>query len=270
MPSPQQVNIGRRNAVTVTGEGPPLLLVHGFGCDQSMWNPIAPALRQGRQIISYDLTGMGNSDYQAYGQRHDQLDGHVDDLIQVLESINPGPVVAIGHSVSSMIAGLAAIKRPELFSGLVMISPSPHYLKDGDYDGGFSRTDIEGLLGAMRENYQGWAGQLASMVAGDQQDRSTEQALNQRFCRNDPEISAHFARVTFLGDNRPDLKRIRLPTLIIHCTRDAIAPLVVAQYVRDHIPDAELVEIDGAGHAPHMTHPTQTAEAIQSFLKRIQ
>ncbi len=264
----QQVDVVSRNAVTIAGTGPPILLVHGFGCDQAMWNPMAPELQGDHQVIQYDLTGMGASDYHAYDrQRHGNLAGHAADLIEVVEAVGAGPVVAVGHSVSAMIIALAAIERPDLFRALVMLSPSPRYIDDPPYIGGFSEADIRGLLGAMRENYQGWAGQLASMVAGEQETDAVEGELNDRFCRNDPEISRHFARVTFLSDNRADLAKIRTPTLIVHCKADAIAPPSVSAYVHEHVPGSRIVAIDGSGHAPHMTHPKRTTKAIRSFLQ---
>ncbi|MBW3560743.1 MAG: alpha/beta hydrolase, partial [Proteobacteria bacterium] len=161
---------------------------------------------------------------------------------------------------------LAAIKRPDLFSALVMVGPSPSYLDRPPYRGGFSETDIKGLLQTLDENYVGWAGHLASMVAGQQESDDVEQQLNNRFCRNDPEISRHFARVTFLADNRADLPKVRTPTLVIQSARDAIADPEVGEYVHAHIPDSRLVHIDSTGHAPHMTHPDQVAAAIRRFL----
>ncbi len=271
MASPLPVNVMSRNAVTVAGSGTPMVLVHGFGCDQAMWGKLAPDLQEDHQVIQYDLTGMGASDYHAYDRRrHGTLAGHAEDLIEVIETLDVEPVVAVGHSVSAMIIALGAIRRPDLFRALVMVSPSPRYIDDPPYSGGFKEPDIRGLLGAMRENYQGWAGQLASMVAGEQATDDVEQELNDRFCRNDPEISRHFAEVTFLSDNRDDLPRITTPTLIIHCTQDAIAPPAVSHYVHKSIPGAQIAPIAGAGHAPHMTHPQQTSEAIRSFLRRLE
>ncbi len=257
-----------RNAVRETGAGPTMVLLHGFGCDQSMWSRVLPALAKDHRVIQYDLTGMGASDYHAYDRRrHGSLQGHADDLIEILDAMHTGPVVAVGHSVSSVIAGLAAIKRPDLFAKLVMIGPSPCYVDKPPYRGGFSSDDIDGLLATMDENYAGWAGQLASMVAGAGEDEA-EGELNDRFCRNDPEITKHFAQVTFKADNRADLPKIKTPTLILQSARDSIAQPFVGEYVSQHIPGSRLVSIDCTGHAPHMTHPEETVAAIQEFLAR--
>lgn len=256
-----------RNNVQTFGEGPPVLFVHGFGCDQNMWDRLRPMFAGDHQVIQYDLTGMGGSDYSSYDtERHGRLEGHADDLIEILESLEVGPVVAVGHSVSAIIVALAAIKDPERFSAIVMIGPSPCYLDKPPYEGGFTREDIEGLLQAMEENYQGWAGQLATMVAGPEHKKAHEY-LEDRFCRNDPEIAKHFARVTFLSDNREDLPDVNVPTLIIQNTKDAIANPDVGDYVHASIPDSWLVTLDATGHAPHMTDPDAVAHAIRDFLR---
>jgi sigma-B regulation protein RsbQ len=256
-----------RNAVKLSGEGPPMLLMHGFGCDQAMWSKMAPSFAADFQVIQYDLTGMGLSDYHAYDlARHSKLEGHADDLIEIIESVKLEPMVVVAHSVSSVIAGLAAIKRPDLFKSLVMIGPSPCYVDKPPYRGGFSAADIDGLLATMEDNYAGWAGQLASMVAGTQESDEAEGQLRDRFCRNDPEISRHFARVTFLSDNRDDLRHIKIPTLIIQSSRDIIAQPFVGEYVNQKIAGSKLALIDCTGHAPHMTHPEATSQAVRDFL----
>ncbi len=261
------VSVLERNAVNVVGSGPPMVLLHGFGCDQAMWSKMAPGFAADHQVIQYDLTGMGASDYHAYdAKRHGSLDGHADDLIEILDALDTRPVIAVAHSVSSVIAGLAAIKRPDLFQALVMIGPSPCYVDKPPYRGGFSTSDIEGLLDTMQDNYVGWAGQLASMVAGSQTSKDAEEQLNDRFCRNDPQISRHFARVTFLSDNRDDLPKIKTPTLIIQSAQDSIAQPFVGDYVHEHIKGSKLATIDCTGHAPHMTHPTETTNAVREFL----
>ncbi len=230
---------------------------------------MAPGLAQDHSVIQYDLTGMGASDYHYYNpDRHGSLEGHADDLVEILDAIGGPPVIAVGHSVSATIAALASIKRPDLFAGLVMIGPSPCYVDKPPYKGGFSEDDIQGLLGTMDDNYRGWAGQLASMVAG-QENGDAEAQLNDRFCRNDPAISKHFAQVTFLSDNRADLPRIKTPTLILQSARDIIAQPFVGDYVHAQIPGSKLVTIDSNGHAPHMTNPDETTAVIREFISQV-
>ncbi len=262
----QDSSVLTRNAVNQSGRGEPILLMHGFGCDQSMWNELRPLLR-GR-IIQYDLTGMGDSDHAAYDEQlHSSLQGHADDLIEIMDALNEEPMLVVAHSVSSVIAGLAAIKRPELFRGIVMLGPNPHYLNDPPYMGGFEKDQISGLVEMMASDYLGWAKNLAGMVGGE--DRRAGEILEDRFCRNDPAITRHFARVTFGADNRADLPKITVPTLVIQCSDDAIAPPSVGKFVVDAIPDSSMYVIESTGHAPHMSNPRETAMAIEEFAGRL-
>lgn len=257
----------QRNAVRVDGSGHPVVFVHGYGCDQTVWDAMAGPAATRHRLIRYDITGMGRSDYGAYDQgRHGELEAHADDLIEVMAATCDGPAVLVGHSVGATIAVLAAAKAPGQVSHLVLIGPNPCYIDDPPYRGGFSADDIEALLDTMKKNYQGWANHLATAVAGD--DHRTQGTLEARFCRNDPAISRHFAEVTFLADNREDLSRVSVPTLVIQSRRDAIAPMEVGEYVRDQVPDAQMRVIDCTGHAPHMSHPSETWEAIEWFLGR--
>lgn len=258
-------NVLARNAVSLQGDGSLLAYAHGYGCDQQMWRALIQ--QWPHRAITYDLTGMGSSDYAAYDEAvYGDLQGHAQDLVQVLDAVDEGPVVAVGHSVSAMICALASIERPDLIRALVMICPNPCYINDPPYEGGFERADIEGLLDAVDANYIGWSGQLAGMVGGpDAPGTVTE--LNDRFCRNDPLISRHFARTTFLADNRADLARVSVPTLIVDASQDAIAPPAVGAYVQQHIEGARRVTIACRGHAPHMTHPRETGDAIRAFVE---
>ncbi len=251
-----------RNAVRVRGDGDTRVYVHGFGCDQSMWEPLIGCL-PAHCAITYDLTGMGASDYSQYDRtRHGELRGHADDLLEVLQAADAGPVELVGHSVSALIAGMAGGMAPELIRRVVMICPNPCYIDDPPYVGGFDHDAIEGLLVAIEDNYQGWARSLAGMVAGPDPDTAT--TLEQRFCRNDPMITQHFARVTFRSDLRAALPDMSRPTLIIDTSDDIIAPQATGAYTTAALPDARRVTIQATGHAPHMTHPQAVAQAMES------
>ncbi len=240
-----------------------MVLMHGFGCDQGMWDMLEPYL-EGR-LIRYDLTGMGGSDYAAYDrQRHSQLAGHAADLIAILEALGEPPVDLVGHSVSALIAGLVGAQRPDLVDRVVMICPNPCYLDDPPYKGGFQKEDIDGLLAAIVDNYQGWAGMLAGIVAGPHEQAAAR--LSDRFCRNDPAITQHFAEVTFKSDLRAAVPSMARPTLVLDVADDAVAPAAVGDFMMDHLPNATRVTLDTHGHAPHMTDPEPTAAAIRKFL----
>ena len=258
-----------RNAVTVTGQatGRPIMFAHGYGCDQNMWRFVAPAFLDTHKVVLFDHVGAGRSDLSAYSkERYATLDGYADDMLQIIHELDLRHVVFVGHSVSAMIGVLALRAAPEVFGGLVMLGPSPRYVDDGDYVGGFSRTDIAGLLDALDANHLGWSAQMAPVIMGTPNQPELAAELTNSFCRTDPDITRHFARVTFLSDNRADLATVGVPTLVVQCSEDVIAPEVVGRYVHGQIPGSVFTQLEATGHCPHLSAPQETAAAIRAVL----
>ncbi|MCB2377997.1 alpha/beta hydrolase [Hymenobacter sp. BT635] len=257
-----------RNNVKVLGAGEQaMVFVHGFGCDQHMWRLVAPAFESYYRTVLLDLVGAGQSALAAYDPaRYATLQAHADDILAVLAELNLRDVVLVGHSVSAMIVMLAAIEEPERVARLVFVAPSPRYLNDGGYTGGFEPADIDELLEAMDSNYLGWSGSITPVIMGHPERPELAQELNNSFCRTDPTIARHFARVTFLSDNRADLPRLRRPSLIVQCAYDALAPRAVGDYLHRQLPGSTLVVIDTSGHCPHLSAPKATIGAIEHFL----
>ncbi|MBW3550766.1 MAG: alpha/beta hydrolase [Proteobacteria bacterium] len=262
------MNLRERHHVTVAGQGPTsMVFAHGFGCDQNMWRLIAPFYEDRYRTIRYDLVGSGRSDLSAYNSnRYDTLQGHADDLIEVVREFAEGPAVVVGHSVSAIIGMLAGIKAPELFQAHVMLGPSPCYINDGDYVGGFSREDINSLLETMEGNYLGWSSSMAPTIMGAPDRPELAEELTNSFCRTDPEIATHFARVTFLSDNRADLPKLHAPALVLQSSDDLIAPLAVGEYMARTLPDPTLRVISNVGHCPHLSAPAESMAAMDEFL----
>jgi sigma-B regulation protein RsbQ len=269
MPTPaSRTDVLRRNNVKVTGRGaPPMLFAHGFGCDQNMWRFVAPAFESSHRVVLFDHVGAGQSDVTAYDpKKYGTLDGYATDVLEICRELDLADVVFVGHSVSAMIGVLAARREPARFKALVLVGPSPRYINDGDYLGGFSREDIEGLLTALDSNYLGWSSTMAPVIMGNPDRPQLGEELTNSFCRTDPAIAAHFARVTFLSDNRQDLGAIRTPSLILQCSDDVIAPNAVGEYVNRHMPASELVVLKATGHCPNLSAPDETVAAIKAFL----
>ena len=259
----------QRNAVTVTGNpaGPPMMFAHGYGCDQNMWRFVTPAFADTHKIILFDHVGNGRSDLSAYDEkRYSTLDGYAQDVLAIIHELDLYDVVFVGHSVSAMIGVLAAVEEPERFDRLVLIGPSPRYIDEGDYVGGFSHQDIEEMLESLDSNYLGWSSAMAPVIMGnpDRPELGTE--LTNSFCRTDPEIARRFAHVTFLSDNRADLPRLRVPALILQCSDDVIAPAVVGDYVHKHVAGSTLVTMNATGHCPNLSAPAETVDAIRAYL----
>ena len=258
-----------RNNVSVTGrpDGPPMVFAHGFGCDQGMWRFVTPAFADSRRIVLLDLVGSGGSDLTAYDPvRYSRLEGYADDVVEVLEALDLPPVVFVGHSVSAMIGVLAAAERPELFERLVLVCPSPRYVDDEGYRGGFSSTQIAELLETMDGNYLGWSAHIAPVIMGNPDRPELGGELTSSFCRTDPTIARRFARTTFLSDNRADLARVRTPSLVVECREDVIAPREVGAYVAAHLEDSELVTLDATGHCPNLSAPDLLVAAMREHL----
>jgi sigma-B regulation protein RsbQ len=262
------MKIARRNNVKVLGNGPrTLMFAHGYGCDQNMWRAVVPFFEADYKIVLFDYVGAGQSDPSAFHRtRYSTLNGYASDILEILDELGLTNVNFVGHSVSSMIGALAAIRRPELFENLIMVGPSPCYINDGDYVGGFARNDIEGLLDMLDKNHTGWSAMMAPIIMGNADRPDLAAELEASFCRTDPIFAQHFARVTFLSDNRADLKIVPTKTLILQCNQDSIAPASVGEYVHRCLPNSELVIMEATGHCPHLSAPGVVSKAIQAFL----
>jgi sigma-B regulation protein RsbQ len=258
-----------RNNVRVAGNesGQPMLFAHGFGCDQNMWRYVTPAFEDDYRIVLFDHVGAGGSDLSAYSKtKYATLGGYADDILEICQELDLTEVIFVGHSVSSMMGVLAAIREPGRFSKLVLVGPSPRYVNDDDYVGGFGREDIEELLESLDSNYLGWSRAMAPAIMGVPDRPELGDELTNSFCRTDPEIAGHFARVTFLSDNRADLAAVKVPTLVLQCSEDVIAPLAVGDFVHEAIHDSRLVRLEAIGHCPNLSAPEETIAAIRAFL----
>jgi sigma-B regulation protein RsbQ len=257
-----------KNNVTIHGTGSKsMFFVHGYGCDQNMWRFITPEFKDDYKIILIDLVGSGKSDENSYDyDKYSSLEGYADDIIEICDALNLVDICFVGHSVSAIICLLAALKRPTLFKNLIMIGPSPRYINDADYSGGFSQNDIDELLETLDSNYLGWSSTMASVIMDNADRPKLAAELEQSFCQNNPEIAKHFAKVTFLGDNRGDLKKLTTDTLILQSKTDAIASIEVGQFVHDAIPNSKLVVLETTGHCPHLSGPDETIYAMKQYL----
>ena len=263
------MTVRERNNVHESGvaEGPPIVFVHGYGCDQNMWRFVAPAFEATHRVVLFDHVGYGGSDLSAWSaERYSSLDAYAADLVEIVDALDLRGATVVGHSVSAMVAVEAAIARPDRIGRLVLVGPSPRYLDDEGYSGGFSRSDIDELIDAVDSNYLGWASTMAPLIVGNADRPELGAELTNSFCRADPEVARQFARVTFLSDSRDLLAKVPVPTLVLQCREDVIAPRQVGEFVHDQIPGSELVVLDATGHCPNLSAPAETIAAIEAFL----
>ena len=261
-------DIIKRNAVRITGSGEQtIVLAHGFGCDQTVWSSIIPAFKDNYRIVTFDYVGSGVSDKTAYSSdRYDSLSGYAQDVIEVCDALELQNIIYVGHSVSGMIGVLATVQRPDLMDKLIMIGPSPHYLNESDYNGGFEREDIDELLDMMEMNYKEWAKYLAPLSMKNEDRPELSDDFETMLATNDPDIARQFATATFLSDVRQELPKVSTKTLILQPTEDSIVPIEVGEYIQQHIPNSELIVMKAKGHNPHISHPEETIKDITSFI----
>ena len=260
--------IGDRNNVKIRGSGDRVMVfAHGFGCDQGMWRYVAPAFEDQFRTLLFDSVGAGRSDLSAYDSaKYATLDGYADDIVEILREADVRDVIFVGHSVAAMTGVLASIKAPELFSSLIMVGPSPRYIDDDGYVGGFTSQQIDELLAFLNENPLAWSETMAPMIMGNSERPELGEELTASFCRTDPRIAVEFARATFTSDNRADLNKVSVPTLILQCRDDVIAPAQVGDFVHAQIAGSSLVQLRATGHCPNLSAPEEVTAAIRAFL----
>lgn len=258
----------RRNNVNVSGQlGRAMMFAHGFGCDQTMWEPVAESFKQDHRVVLFDYVGHGRSERDAYSaERYSSLAGYTKDVVEIGQALSLKDAVFVGHSVSAMIGALATLQAPGMFSDLVMVGPSPRYIDDEGYCGGFSREQIDELLEFLEDNHLGWSAAMAPAIMGNSDRPELTARLENSFCRTDPEIAREFARVTFLSDNRDDLEAVTTRTLVLQCSNDIIAPEGVGRYVHSHLPNSDFRLLSATGHCPNLSAPDEVAAAIRAFV----
>jgi sigma-B regulation protein RsbQ len=258
----------RRNNVTQRGNGErAMMFAHGFGCDQNMWEPVARNFEDEFRVVLFDYVGAGRSDLSAYdAERYSTLDGYAQDVVEIGEALGLSDAIFVGHSVSGMIGALATLQAPEMFSQIVMVGPSPRYIDDDGYRGGFSAGQIEELLEFLADNHLGWSAAMAPAIMGNADRPELGKTLENSFCATDPAIARDFARVTFLSDNRADLSKIKARALVLQCRDDIIAPIAVGEYVHSKLAESEYRLLDATGHCPNLSAPGEVTAAIREFV----
>jgi sigma-B regulation protein RsbQ len=265
-------NILKRHNVQVWGRGSKtMLFAHGLGCDQQIWRSLTPAFEADYTIVAFDYIGSGKSDRSLYNnEKYNSLHGYASDLLDICQALALRDIIFVGHSVSSMIGMLAAIENPAHFKAIIMIGPSPCYINDKDYTGGFYKDEIEALLNLMKKNFKEWAAFFAPRAMGNLDRPELYIGLKERFISTDPDITLNFARVVFYSDNRQDLPKLKTPSLIMQIPEDIIVPLSVGAYMHTAMPQSTLVSMKATGHFPHVSAPTETIRIIKEYLTDVQ
>ncbi len=264
------MDIIKRNNVTVKGTGAEtIIFAHGFGCDKNTWRQVAGAFENDYRLILFDYVGAGKSDLSSYdSKKYSTLNGYAQDILDICEALDVRQATLVGHSVSCMIAVLAAITQPSYFRKLVFVSPSPYYFMDGDYKGGLERHDVDALFEMMDTNYLGWSSFMAPAIMGNPDRPELGEALSNSFCATDPAIAREFARVTFYSDNRAQLPLLEIESLTLQCQQDMLAPPEIGTYIQQHTPKNLLINLRATGHCPHLSAPEEIVSCIKEYIKK--
>ncbi|GKV70309.1 sigma factor SigB regulation protein RsbQ [Sporosarcina sp. NCCP-2716] len=261
----------KRHAVRISGAGPKtIVFAPGFGCDQTMWRLVAPAFEKQFRVVLFDYVGSGKSDYQAYSsETYSTLEGYAQDIVAIIEALGDGKVIFIGHSAGGTIGMLASILAPERFERLIMLGPSSCYVNaPPDYAGGFEREELEALIGMMDLNYIGWAKYLSQAVMQNADRPSLAGELEESFCSTDPLVAREFAQAVFFSDYRDRLQHVKVPSLILQCAEDIIAPESAGAHMHEGIAGSTFMKMAATGHCPHMSHPEETIRLIFNYLEK--
>ncbi|MEC5156339.1 alpha/beta fold hydrolase [Chryseobacterium sp. MP_3.2] len=262
------MNVIQRNNVISKGNGTQVMVfAHGFGCDQNMWRFVAPAFEEDYKVVLFDHVGAGNSDLSAYSsEKYSQLEGYAEDIVEMCGEMELKDVIFVGHSVSSIIGMIASLQKPGLFKSLIMVSPSPSYINEDDYVGGFTKEQITELMDSLDNNHLGWSMTMAPVIMANPERGELAEELSNSFCRSNPEIAKEFARTTFFSDKRALLPEVGIPTLILQCSEDVIAPEEVGMYMHEKIKKSQFVLMKATGHCPNLSAPEETITAMKAFL----
>jgi sigma-B regulation protein RsbQ len=257
-----------RNNVKITGKGENIIMfAHGFGCDQNMWRYVYPEFENNHTVVLFDHVGAGNSDISAYSfEKYQTLEGYAQDIVEIAKELRVTNGIFVGHSVSAIMGLLVAKMAPEIFKSLILVGPSPSYINDEDYIGGFTRSEIYDLLESLNNNHLGWSMAMAPAIMGNSERKELGEELANSFCKMDPEIAVQFARTTFLTDKRNILKDTKVPTLILQCSNDIIAPVEVGHYMHNQLTNSTLVIMKATGHCPNLSAPEETVDAIKNYI----
>jgi sigma-B regulation protein RsbQ len=264
------MNIIRRNNIKISGSGErTMIFAHGYGCDQNVWRHLLPAFEKEYQVIVFDHVGSGESDLAVYDRvKYGTLHGYAEDLLEICETLEIKDPIFVGHSVSCMIGALAAIKNPDLFHSLIFLGPSPSFINEENYIGGFDRATINSVLESLDNNFVEWSKTMAPLIMGNLDKPELSQELVTSFCRSKPDIAKHFAQVTFLADHREDVRKVLVPTLLLQCSNDSLAPVQVGDFLHRNVPENDLVHLTATGHCPHMSAPKETILVMKGWLAK--
>ncbi|KAI3443842.1 hypothetical protein Pfo_000507 [Paulownia fortunei] len=258
------------NARVVGSGKETIVLVHGYGGDQSVWDKILPYLAARHRVVVFDWCFSGAvKDPSLYDAvRYSSYDAFAEDLISIVDEMKLESSVFVGHSMSGLIGCIASIKRPDLFRRLVLVGATPRLINLEDYEGGFEMSEIEQLFSSIESNFEQWASSFASLAV-DASDPVSIEKFGNCLKRMRPEVALSLAKTVFLSDYRDILEKVVTPCDIIQTRNDIVVPNSVPKYMQSKIKGkCEMYIIDTEGHFPQLTAHIQFVEVLDRILGR--
>lgn len=253
-----------RHNLSVSGRGTEtVVLGNGFGTDKAIWRHILPWLEKRFRVMSFDWV-IDPQHYDAV--RYSNMDSYAEDLLALISATGSAPCHFVGHSMSGMIGMLAARIKPTFFQQMVMLAPSPRYINDPHYHGGFERTEIDELLCRMGDNYVGWASNFSPLAVGDVAGSAAAAEFNRSLLSMRPDVALSMALTVFGMDLRDRLDGFSTPTTIVQTRHDMAVPVAVAEYLHARWPHSRLEFLEASGHMPQLTVPDQVIAILERTL----
>ncbi len=246
------------------GSGPDVVLVHGWGLHGGIWEEVATALAVHNRVTCIDLPGHGRSAGTALA----------DDLSAVaaqLAAAAPTPALWIGWSLGGLIALQLALIAPQAVRGLVVVAGSPRFVRDADWPHAVEDAVLQQFARALDEDYEATLGRfLALQVRGSADAGATLRALRARLLEQDapqPAALRNGLKLLREADLRARLADIACPTQFVFGARDLLAPAAITAELTRLMPAARCNVVDGAGHAPFVSHAAQFIDLVGTALR---
>lgn len=244
-----------------------LVLIPGFGTEQSAWRHVVEAMRDRYRIVLFDLAGVGPGNQSHYEHSsYPTLDAYARDVVTILETLHIGDCICVGHSVAGMVAALASIKAPHLFRKLVMLGASACYRNVGDYRGGFDSAAIDALIESATQDYMQWTIRFGQMVVSRPAEDPTVREFAATLRAMRPDMALSLLLTILRSDFRNRLDEVKVPAVVLQARKDAAVTRDAANYLHDHLAGSVLEILDASGHLPHMSAPTTVIAALNRHL----
>jgi pimeloyl-[acyl-carrier protein] methyl ester esterase len=252
---------GDKLHITTLGDGPGLVLIHGWGLHGGLFAPLLPCLMPHHRLYLVDLPG--------HGQSRGELPLTIDATVDAIAGQVPAALPWLGWSLGGLIA-LYGASRTGLVSRLILTGTSPCFCQRDDWHRAMPTTIFNQFAAALAADYSATLHRFIALQSqGAESSREILRHMRQQIAAvAEPDPAALQSGLAILQqhDARPLLNRLKLPLLILHGERDTLVPLAAAAAMAEQLPSAEFVAFRRAGHAPFMSDSAEFCQRLLTFL----